>query len=103
MIYIKFGPGAKIIFQGHAEYAENGKDIVCAGVSTLYMTFLASTNAKETVMGNVRMLEADPVYKNRRIHEAVCTGLVILSKNYPKNVKILGESPYPAKVEKNIV
>lgn len=91
MIYIKFGPGTKIIFQGHAGYAHRGQDIVCAGVSTLYTTFQASTEAKEIVMGNIRMLEAEPVYKNRRIYEAICIGLDILSRKYPEHVKILGE------------
>ena len=91
MIYIKLGPGTKIIFQGHAGYAPRGEDIVCAGVSALYMTFQASTGAKETVMGNIRLLEAEPVYKNRRIHEAVCIGLEVLARKYPENVRILLE------------
>ena len=91
MIYIKFGPGTKIIFQGHAGHAPRGEDIVCAGVSTLYMTFQASTGAKETVMGNIRLLEAEPVYKNRRIHEAVRIGLEVLARKYPENVRILLE------------
>lgn len=89
MIYIKFGPGTKIIFQGHAEAAPKGEDIVCAGVSTLYYTFYAACEARETVMGNVRMLEADSGYKNRAVFEAVKTGLEILAAKYPKHVKIL--------------
>lgn len=91
MIYIKFGPGTKIIFQGHAGYAQRGEDIVCAGVSTLYYTFLASTDARETVMGNIRMLEAECDYKTRAVYNAVCTGLLLLEKKYPEHVKILKE------------
>ena len=89
MIYIKFGPGTKIIFQGHAGQAERGHDIVCAGVSTLYYTFYASTEAKETVMGNIKLLEADPVYKNRVAFKTVKTGLEILAAKYPEYIKIL--------------
>lgn len=89
MIYIKFGPGTKIVFQGHAGQAERGHDIVCAGVSTLYYTFYASTEAKETVMGNIKLLEAEPVYNNRRAFETVKTGLEILAAKYPEYITIL--------------
>lgn len=89
MIYIKFGPGTKIIFQGHAGQAERGQDIVCAGVSTLYYTFYAACEAKETVMGNVKLLEAEPVYKNRVAFKAVKTGLEILAGKYPEYIKVL--------------
>lgn len=89
MIYIKFGPGTKIIFQGHAGQAERGRDIVCAGVSTLYYTFYAACEAKETVMGNVKLLEAEPVYKNRVAFNTVKTGLEILVSKYPEYITIL--------------
>ena len=89
MIYIKFGPGTKIIFQGHAGQAERGLDIVCAGVSTLYFTFYASTEAKETVMGDIRLLEAEPVYKNRVAYNTVKTGLEVLASKYPEYINIL--------------
>ena len=89
MIYIKFGPGTKIIFQGHAGQAARGQDIVCAGVSTLYFTFYASTEAKETVMGDIKMLEAEPVYKNRAVFRAVKTGLEILASKHPEYITIL--------------
>lgn len=94
MIYIKFGPGTKIIFQGHAGYAPKGQDIVCAGVSTLYMTFQASTEAKETVMGNIRMLEAEPVYKNRVTFRAIKTGLEILATKHSEYIKILDKEKH---------
>ena len=89
MIYIKFGPGTKIILQGHAEAAPKGEDIICAGVSTLYYTFYAACDAREVIMGNVRMLEADSGYKNRAVFDAVKKGLGILASKNPKHVKIL--------------
>ena len=34
--------GNRISIEGHAEYAEPGKDIVCAAISTLSQVFVAS-------------------------------------------------------------
>ena len=101
MIYIKVGPGTKIIFQGHAGQAPRGSDIVCAGVSTLYMTFQAATGAKETVMGNIRLLEAEPIYNNRAVHKSVCLGLTVLAEKYPEYVRILGFGDYPTAMKNN--
>ncbi len=93
MMYIKFGPGTKLTVEGHAGYAPIGNDIVCAGASALYYTFLACCDAKERVEGNIRILEAEPVYKNRVVFEAVRTGLMILAENYPDNIRILNTLP----------
>ena len=38
---------------GHAEFAEKGKDIVCAGISTLFYTLY------EVLLSNMNMLEED--------------------------------------------
>lgn len=94
MIYIKFGPGTKIIFQGHAGQAPRGQDIVCAGVSTLYYTFYAASEAKETIMSNIRILEAEPVHKNRAAFRTVKTGLEILAAKYPDHIKILDKEKH---------
>ena len=100
MIYIKFGPGTKITFQGHAGQAPIGEDIVCAGVSTLYFTFYAACEAKETVMDNIRLLEAEPIYKNRVAFNTVKTGLEILAARNPGYVKILNND-YPIATKNN--
>ena len=38
---------------GHAEFEEKGKDIVCAGISTLFYTLY------EVLLSNMNMLEED--------------------------------------------
>ena len=40
-------------------------------------------------MGNIKLLEAEPVYNNRRAFETVKTGLEILAAKYPEYITIL--------------
>ena len=47
MIKIKYSAG-NITITGHANYAEPGKDIVCAGVSTLVQTLIQSVEELTT-------------------------------------------------------
>lgn len=97
MIVIKI-TACKLAVKGHAGYAPIGQDIICAGVSTLYGTYRYSTNAKESLDGEWRILEAEPTYRNRAVCDAVRIGCEMLAEQYPKHVKIL--SAYPAQVEK---
>ena len=76
---------------GHAEYAEDGKDIVCAGISTITYSlaeYLAeSANVDVTQMdmapGDVRIAcsgSADEAFKMAFL------GYAMLQKQYPQNV-----------------
>ena len=40
-------------------------------------------------MGDIKMLEAEPVYKNRAVFRAVKTGLEILASKHPEYITIL--------------
>jgi len=85
---------------GHAQYAEYGKDIVCAGVSAL---------AETAVLGLEQVAHIKPIVKKREgyfllklpddvqmdaltkaavILDTVFLGLADISKSYPTNVRI---------------
>jgi len=87
--------------KGHAEYGEEGKDIVCAGLSTLFYTVAAVlednkkmlktlnyemekgegtlfATPKEEYQGNVQMMFL-----------TILTGFNLMATNYPHNVKLV--------------
>ena len=73
--------------EGHAGYAEKGKDIVCAAVSVLMQTLACSVG---TCMGNdgkgfsvVCKKSNDNIAK----FELVTDGLALLQREYPENVR----------------
>lgn len=43
----------RLCVKGHARYAERGKDIVCAGASTLYHTAIAALEAESQGGGRI--------------------------------------------------
>lgn len=82
---------------GHAGWGEEGKDIVCAAVSTLACT-LAANMTDELVRDAIIRLEpgdavihaaARPKYKNvvTLIFDAIATGFEGVAEQYPENVK----------------
>lgn len=75
--------------EGHAGYAEKGKDIVCAAVSVLMQTLACSVG---TCMGNdgkgfsaVCKKSNDNIAK----FELVTDGLALLQREYPENVRYI--------------
>lgn len=75
--------------EGHAGFAEKGKDIVCAAVSVLMQTLACSVG---TCMGNdgkgfsvVCKKSNDNIAK----FELVTDGLVLLQREYPENVRYI--------------
>ena len=83
--------GDKMILraEGHAGYAEKGKDIVCAAVSVLMQTLACSVG---TCMGNdgkgfsvVCKKSNDNIAK----FELVTDGLLLLQREYPENVRYI--------------
>ena len=91
---------ARVTAKGHAQTAEKGKDLVCAGVTTLMYT-LAENAQHMANMGKVR----DPVIKleegdaevgvttragyiamTELIFQTVCVGFRILAEMYPEAV-----------------
>ena len=85
----------KITFKGHANYADYGKDIVCAAVSS---TMLCTINAILSINKNsIEVLEQDNIYTinvidNNDITIKLLNNMIrcleSLEKQYPKNIEI---------------
>lgn len=82
--------------EGHAGYAEKGKDIVCAAVSVLMQTLAYSVDADNTgntfelsdgKNGNRLTVQAPMSVLNRDKFDLVVEGLIRLAENYPENVQ----------------
>lgn len=88
----------KIIIKGHAMYADYGKDIVCAAVSS---TIITSINASLSIDNESLIYDAKngleiEVKKNdivtTKIINNMINNLYELEKAYPKNIKIKEEN-----------
>ena len=84
----------RLVVDGHAGYAEQGKDIVCAAASILFYT-LRETLARhgiphEASDGDARVIDArvDPAFSfdADMIFDTICTGYVLLADAYPDHV-----------------
>ena len=82
--------------EGHAGYAEKGKDLVCAAVSVLMQTLAYSVDANNTghvldfedaPSGNRMTVHAPMSVLNRNKFDFVVEGLCRLAENYPENVQ----------------
>lgn len=90
MIEVKYDiDRLRLSVNGHAGYAPNGSDIVCAGVSTLIYTLINSCDCdvyKDTIT----------VHGSSEVYRAVITGLKMISKKYQKNLRLV---PYRSNEE----
>lgn len=92
-----------IAIKGHAEYAEAGKDIVCASVSILAMTIAQfAGNLQDEGLANpeIRMDKGD-VYIDIKPHsyttyddvlwvvDTICAGFELLANEYPNYVEYI--------------
>lgn len=102
MINITFKPETlELEIEGHAEHGENGKDIVCSAISTLFYTLAQSVSASES------MLAKKPVFKDKegkgylkckpkkeyegniaRSYWTILVGFELVAANYPQNVTL---------------
>lgn len=77
--------------EGHAGYAEKGKDIVCAAVSVLMQTLAYSVDDCWMGFGNddknVMTVQEHQSSDNMAKFELVTDGLILLAKQYPENVR----------------
>ena len=85
-----------IEMNGHSGYAENGKDIVCAGVSSLVYAALNSFNSieEDRITVNDGMLKLNLRGKKVSDHdqivlEVMLNGFSMIAGQYKKNVKII--------------
>lgn len=102
MIEINYHRGYhRITVRGHAGSAEEGKDLVCAAVSTLVLTAAANVRSMEekgctystavTVDKGDAEIEVNPKAYFRlsimQILDAICAGFEVLSREYPEYVR----------------
>ena len=94
--YNEVGDAMILRAEGHAGYAEKGKDIVCAAVSVLMQTLAYSVDADNTgntfefsdgKNGNRLTVQAPISVLNRDKFDLVVEGLSRLAENYPENVQ----------------
>ena len=82
--------------EGHARYAEWGKDIVCAGVTALVQTLLKSVEGLtedkieyEISPGRVDIKYGDLSGKSRTLVDSFFIGMCLIADEFPENVRIL--------------
>lgn len=85
----------KITVRGHAGYAEHGKDIVCASISTLTQVFIASVEemTDDKLKCEIRAGNAVISYKNlseksRTLLGSFFIGCRMIADTYPNHVRI---------------
>ena len=86
--------------KGHADFAERGKDIVCAAVSALFQTFLLTMDkikaeTKDKYIYDIKAGESVIMFHERKSQEAQLlilsfrTGIEAIAESYPDNVRII--------------
>ena len=85
-----------ITIKGHAEYAKYGEDIVCAAVSTLAQTLIASIEAltEDTIQYDIQPGWVDIRYRKlsanaQLLISSFFVGLTLIANEYPANVQIV--------------
>ena len=85
----------KITFEGHADYDENGKDIVCAAVSATYLCTvngILSLNENTIKINSNDELQEIIVVKDDDVTLKLLNNMIrcleSLEKQYPKNIKL---------------
>jgi uncharacterized protein YsxB (DUF464 family) len=88
-----------ITIAGHAGYAEPGKDIVCAGVSTLAQTLIQSVEELTTDKieydmqpGRVRIKFWSLSSESRTLVSSFFCGVQMIAEAYPNNVKVIDQA-----------
>ncbi|MBQ2973220.1 MAG: ribosomal-processing cysteine protease Prp [Clostridia bacterium] len=100
MIRVKFLIGNKQLtgfeIRGHAMFAENGSDVVCAAVSSA--AYMAANTLTEIVGakadasaqdGMMRVILIQPDEQTETVLRGLELHLTELSKQYPENIKII--------------
>lgn len=84
-----------ITIDGHAGYAEAGKDIVCAGVTALVETLIQSIENLTTdkiiyniIPGRADIYFEDLSEKGKLLVDSFFTGICLIADDFPDYVKI---------------
>jgi uncharacterized protein YsxB (DUF464 family) len=99
VIYAERGRRLSLLIEGHAGYAEQGEDIVCASASILAYT-LASLVESFGVEHNIRLDEGDSVIECecpdpkkftdvKNAYDFTNVGFALLQQSYPQYVSLL--------------
>ena len=93
VIYSRIGTDHLLVLRGHAGYAENGTDIVCAGLSAITYTlmgFLKNNEDKASMRDEPGMSIILCPSSNRvdAAFEMAVIGYMQIAKQYPDNVTI---------------
>ena len=94
MIVVTVQPD-RITVSGHAEYAEPGKDIVCAAISTLSQVFVASVEeltaaqikTAQTV-GYMEIVIEESTERAQVLVDSFLLGCRMIADQYPDNVRV---------------
>ena len=85
-----------ITIDGHAGYAEAGKDIVCAGVTALTENLIDSIESltKDEIQYEISPGRVDIHYKNlseygKLLVDSFFLGICDIEQDFPENVKII--------------
>lgn len=86
----------KIQISGHANYAEEGKDIVCAGVTALTQTLVKSIEdlTEDKIEYDISPGRADIKYRNlsekaKTLVDSFFIGICMIADEFPDNVRIV--------------
>jgi len=97
--YYRYENGFQIESKGHAGYAPQGSDIVCAAVSTLTQTLLyrmsdLTINYNWKIGDGYMYVEAKGDASVMEAFDTILTGLKLITNEFPKYVKVY-EKGYP--------
>ena len=88
---------SSIAITGHAEYADYGKDIVCASVSSIAITscnaiqsLYSDAIATKSSAGNLNIIVKDNRDEVQKLLQNMLNMFTELANDYPKNIKIGG-------------
>lgn len=86
----------EIIVSGHANYAEYGYDIICAGATALAQTLIKSVQdlTEDEIEYDIKPGLVDIKYrdlseKSRTLVDSFFVGMNLLADEFPENIKIV--------------
>lgn len=86
----------EIQISGHANYAEEGKDVVCAGVTALTQTLVKSIEdlTEDKIEYDISPGRADIKYRNlsekaKTLVDSFFIGICMIADEFPDNVRIV--------------
>lgn len=86
---------SSISLDGHAESGDEGKDLVCAGVSTCFLGSLNAIKNKKNIVYSYSKGKGYIKVKNKldnydeTVLQVLISQLEFVSKNYPNNVEVI--------------